>query len=132
MTSRSRDKQARAAAQLTDLMTVAPQVVVERVSRMAASAARSTPASRREAQRMISEKMEASAESMTGVALAAMRINAQFTSLMLRPWLGGPGKSASGAAGIADFVQGAAADLTSSAVKPMLRKAKANARRLSR
>ena len=81
---------------------------------------------------MISEKMEASAESMTGVALAAMRINVQFASLMLRPWLGSRGKGASGAAGIAEFVQAAAADLTSSAVKPLLRKAKANARRLSR
>jgi len=132
MTARSRNKQARAAAQLTDLMTVAPIVVAQRVSRMADSATRPTAASRREAQRMVSEKMEASAESMTDVALAAMRINAQFTALIMRPWLGGSKKGAASAAGIARFMQGAAADLTSSAVKPMLRKAKANARRLSR
>lgn len=130
MTARARTKQARAARQMMEMMTVAPVVVAQRVSR-AAGTKDSNSTKQREAHRMVSEKVQASGESMMGMAFAAMRINAAFAGMMMRPWML-PGSRRPGAAALSTFLQSAAADLTSSALAPPLRKAKANARRLSR
>jgi hypothetical protein len=56
---------------------------------------------------------------------------AHISALMMRQWLGGRESNGVRAPAIASFIHGAVADLASGAVRPMLRKTKANARHLS-
>jgi hypothetical protein len=132
MSKRSYNKQARAMKQVADLMAAAPLVMAQRMSRMAASGADPSPSDALEAQRMVQEKLDASAESMMGVAMTAMRLQAQAASLWMRPWWVSGTHSRNSISALATFAQSAGAELSHSAVAPFLRKTRANAKRLSR
>jgi hypothetical protein len=69
-------------------------------------------------------------ESMVGMTMAALRIQVQFATLLLRPWFAAGGLAANSRS-FTTLMQASAADLSTSAVSPFLRKAKANAKRLA-
>ncbi|MEO7326693.1 MAG: hypothetical protein ABIW82_17875 [Dokdonella sp.] len=128
---RSARKESRAAKQIADLAIAAPVVIAQRMLHMAMPGATSSAAGKRESRRMVNEKVAASTEAAIGVTAAIMRANANFATLLMRSWF--PGGSPNRApAAFVNLMRSAAADVSSSAVAPSLRKVKANARRLSR
>jgi hypothetical protein len=130
MSIRSASKQARALSQLTELARISPIVVARRTERMSRTG--KSASNQREAHLMVQEKVSASMESMAGMTMAALRIQAQFVALLMRPWFSTGGVATNDGRGFTSFVQGSAADFSASMVSPFLRKAKANAKRLAR
>jgi hypothetical protein len=130
MSIRSARKQTRALSQLTELARISPIVVARRTERMSRTG--KSASNQREAHLMVQEKVSASMESMAGMTMAALRIQAQFVALLMRPWFSTAGVATNDGRGFTSFVQGSAADFSASMVSPFLRKAKANAKRLAR
>ncbi len=132
MAKRSAGKQVRAAKQIADLAVTTPVVIAQRISRMAVPGSQTSAAGKRESRRMVGEKVAASTEAAIGMTAALMRANANFTTLLMRSWFQ-PGRSPGEKANaLANLMLSSVADVSSSVVAPALRKAKANARRLSR
>jgi phosphoribosylanthranilate isomerase len=129
MSIRSARKQTRALSQLTELARISPIVVARRTERMSRTA--KSASNQREAHLMVQEKVNASMESMVNMTVAALRIQAQFAALLMRPWLVTGGLAAKDSRSFTALMQSSAADFSSSAVSPFLRKAKANAKRLA-
>lgn len=132
MSTRSKTKEGRAAKQIADLAITAPVVIAQRMSRLAVPGVQSSAAGKRESRRMVSEKVAASTEAVIGVTAAVMRANANFATMLMRSWLRPAGSPYRNAGAFANLMRSAAADISSSAVVPALRKVKANAKRLSR
>jgi len=129
MSIRSERKQTRALSQLAELARISPLVVAHRTVRMSQQGKSST--NQREAHRMVQEKVSASMESMVSMTMAALRIQAQFATLMMRPWFAAGGLASKDGRNFTTLMQASAADFSTSAVSPFLRKAKANAKRLA-
>jgi hypothetical protein len=129
MSIRSARKQTRALSQIAELARISPLVVARRTARM--SHAGKSAVNQREAHLMVQEKVNASMESMVNMTVAALRIQAQFAALLMRPWLVTGGLAAKDSRSFTALMQSSAADFSSSAVSPFLRKAKANAKRLA-
>lgn len=132
MSTRSATKEGRTGKQIADLAMTAPIVIAQRMSRMAVPGVQSSAAGKRESRRMINEKVAASTEAAIGVTAAIMRANANFATLLMRSWFTSGGSPNRQAAAFTNLMRSAAADVSSSAIAPALRKVKANARRLSR
>jgi hypothetical protein len=98
---------------------VAPQVIALRAARMLAAGASPNARDRREMARMGNEKVEACWESMNAMAGQAMR---QWLSAWLNPWAAFSMKAS----------HRSAAKILEKGLIPVHRRAKANARRLSR
>jgi hypothetical protein len=130
MSIRSERKQTRALSQLAELARISPLVVAHRATRMSQTAKLAT--NQREARLMVQEKVGASMESMVSMTMAALRIQAQFGALLMRPWFATGGFAAKGGRSITTLMQASGADFSTSAVSPFLRKVKANAKRLAR
>jgi hypothetical protein len=128
MSIRSEKKQKHALSQLAELARISPLVVGRRTARM--SQTRKSATNQHEAHLMVQEKVSASMESMVGMTMAALRIQVQFATLLLRPWFAAGGLAANSRS-FTTLMQASAADLSTSAVSPFLRKAKANAKRLA-
>lgn len=75
---------------------------------------------------MVSEKISASTDSLFGIAMASVRMQARLASLWAQAWC------APSADAMAKLMQSSAADFSKSAVSPYLEKVRANRRRLSR
>jgi hypothetical protein len=73
--------------QLTDLSFAAPMVIATRVSRMLAAGASPNASDRRENQQMVAEKISASQDAMTAMAMSALRIQGEFASATMQTWL---------------------------------------------
>lgn len=128
MSIRSQRKQTRALSQLAELARISPLVVARRTARMSQTGKSAT--NQREARLMLQEKVSASMESMVSMTMAALRIQMQFAALLMRPWFAAGGVATNGRS-FTTLMQASAADLSTSAVSPFLRKAKANAKRLA-
>ena len=117
-------KKRRTTNDIVELALLAPIVIAQRSARMMQP--RRAKANRREARLMVSEKIGASTHSLFGMAMAAVRMQAQFASLMTRAWF------APGAVDVAALLQSSTDDLSNRAISPYLKKVRANARRLAR
>lgn len=121
---RTRNPGQRLAAQLGELAVAAPQVVAQRLFRMAAAGASPSASDQREMRLMGDEKLQAFQQSWMAMWSQAWRSQASLVhGLMtggLAPWAGGRGAA------------DAAARVLSAGVAPIHGKAVANARRLAR
>lgn len=136
MNAMSRRKAARLGQQASELMAAAPQVVAHRLGRMAAAGARPSAKDQREFHRMGAEKVAAFGEAWQAMALQMMKANQQITASMLRSgWLT-PGSlrglNAPALNKAAVAWQLAALDILGHGMRPVHRRAVANARRLGR
>lgn len=90
--SRRRNAQQRLTTQATELALAAPQVVTQRLLRMAAAGGAPSARDRREFQRMGLEKVAAFHESWAAMFAEAVRVNQQIALAMVQtlwfPWLG--------------------------------------------
>jgi len=130
MSIRSQRKQTRALSQVAELARISPLVVARRTARMTQTGEAAT--NQREARLMVQEKVSASMESMASMTMAVLRIQTQFAALLMRPWFAAGGVATNDGRSLTTLMQASAADLSTSAVSPFLRKAKANAKRLAR
>jgi hypothetical protein len=108
MNASSRRKVARLHAQASELLVAAPQVVAHRLGRMALSGPKPSLKDQREFQRMSAEKIAAFGEAWRRGANAAAKAKPAVD------W------------------QGAALDILGQGIRPVHRRAVANAKRLSR
>ena len=136
MNAASRRKAARLGAQASELMLAAPQVVAHRVGRMALAGAKPNARDRREFQRMSDEKLAAFGEAWQSMTLQMLKSNQQLAASMMRSWW--PASAVRGSAKVAPATQAAAAwqqaalDILGQGIRPVHRRAVANAKRLGR
>ena len=128
--SRSR-KSASLARKSTQLALATPQVIAQRVTRMALSGANPSSRDRRELSRMTSEKTLAFVGSWNAMALQMIRtqqtlMSSWMTSIWM-PWLGRPMTPAT----LTKQMQDAAVAVALSGLGPVHRAAVANAKRLA-
>ena len=125
MNTRSRRKAACIGTQASELMFAAPQVVAQRLGRMAAAGPRPGARDRREFQRMGAEKVAAFGEAWQAMALQMLKSNQQVAASMMRStW------SASAMMQAAAAWQRAMLDVMGQGLAPVHRRAVANAKRL--
>jgi hypothetical protein len=114
----------RLATQLGELAVAAPQVVAQRLLRMAVAGAQPSASDRREMQLMGNEKLLAFQQSWVAMWMQAWQSQAALTQALmagtLKPWHSGRGAT------------DAAARVLAAGVAPIHGKALANARRLAR
>ena len=127
MNPSSRRKASRLGRQAAELMLAAPQVVAHRVGRMALAGPKPSARDRLEFQRMGAEKLAAFGVAWQAMGLQMLKSQQQVAASMLR-----------GSTGKAPLPQAAAAcqqallDILSQGLRPVHRRAVANARRLGR
>ena len=136
MNASSRRKATRLGAQASELLLAAPQVVAHRVGRMAVAGPKPSAKDQREFQRMGAEKLAAFGEAWQAMALQMLKSNQQIAASMMRSaW---PARAARGGSKVAPLMQAAAAwqqatlDVLGQGIRPVHRRAVANARRLGR
>jgi hypothetical protein len=131
MNTSTRRKAKRVGTQTTQMMLAAPQVVAQRLTRMALAGARPSPADQREFHRMGAEKVAAFGESWQAMALQMMKVQQTFALSMLRSWWL-PGAAARPRSPGVNAWQDAALDVLGKGIAPVRRRAVANAKRLQR
>lgn len=136
MNALSRRKAARLGTQASELMLAAPQVVTHRLGRMARAGHRPSVRDQREFQRMGAEKLAAFGEAWQAIMLQMLKSNRKLAASMMRSgwpgpaWLGGS-TGAPLAQAVAQWQQ-AALDILGQGIRPVHRRAVANAKRLGR
>jgi hypothetical protein len=135
MNAASRRKAGRIGRQASELMAAAPQVVAHRLARMAASGPRPNARDRREFQLMGAEKLAAFTEAWHAMALQMLKSQRQLSTSLLRSGslaLGGRREPTLPFAAVAVQLQQATLDIVGQGIRPVHRRAVANARRLGR
>jgi len=136
MNASSRRKAARIGTQASELMLAAPQVVAHRLGRMAIAGHRPSAKDQREFQRMGAEKLAAFGEAWQAMTLQMLKSNQQLAASMMRSWW--PGAAVRSNKAATPLVQAAAQwqqatlDILGQGIRPVHRRAVANARRLGR
>lgn len=136
MNANSRRKAARLSAQTSQMMLAAPQVVAHRLRRMAVAGSRPSASDQREFHRMGAEKLAAFGEAWQAMTLQMLKSHQQIAASMMRSWW--PGGAVRGGPKAAPLTQAAAAwqqaalDVLGQGIRPVHRRAVANARRLGR
>jgi hypothetical protein len=137
MNATSRRKAARLSKQTSELMLAAPQVVAHRLGRMAVAGPRPNAKDQREFHRMGAEKLAAFGEAWQAMTLQMLKSNQQLAASMMRSWWPGL-TSRSSSAKAAPVTKAAAAwqhaalDILGQGIRPVHRRAVANAKRLGR
>jgi hypothetical protein len=136
MNASSRRKAARLGAQASELLLAAPQVVAHRLGRMAVAGPKPSAKDQREFHRMGVEKLAAFGEAWQAMTLQMLKSNQQIaTSMMRSAW---PARAARGGSKVAPLTRAAAAwqqaalDVLGQGIRPVHRRAVANAKRLGR
>jgi hypothetical protein len=136
MNAASRRKAARLRAQTAEMMFAAPQVVALRLGRMALAGARPSAQDQREFHRMSAEKVAAFGEAWRAMTLQMLKSNQQLAASMMRSaWPAAPLRRDATAAPLTQVAaqwEGAALDILGQGIRPVHRRAVANAKRLSR
>jgi hypothetical protein len=136
MNAASRRKAARLRAQTTEMMFAAPQVVALRLGRMALAGPRPSTQDQREFHRMSQEKIVAFGEAWRAMTLQLLKSNQQLAASMMRSaWPAAPMRRDARAVRltqVAAQIEGAALDILGQGIRPVHRRAVANAKRLSR
>jgi len=136
MNAASRRKAARIGTQASELMLAAPQVVAHRLGRMALAGHRPSARDQREFHRMGAEKLAAFGEAWQAMTLQMLKSNQQLAASMMRSWWPSSAlRSGSGSAPLSQAAaqwQHAALDVLGQGIRPVHRRAVANAKRLSR
>jgi hypothetical protein len=130
MTKRVTRKQLQVSRQMTDLLMTAPLVIGQRLTRMALAGHAPSAADRRENQRMVQEKVEASMESASALMTQTARASFSFWSSMMQAGLSASSTARAQRAGMA--ATEASLDMARGALAPVVRRTKGNARRLAR
>ncbi len=136
MNAISRRKATRLGTQASELMVAAPQVVAHRLGRMALAGPKPSAKDRREFHRMGAEKLAAFGEAWQAMTLQMVKSNQQLAASMMRSWW--PTMAARSSAKSAPLTQTAAAwqhaalDILNQGIRPVHRRAVANAKRLGR
>lgn len=136
MNASSRRKATRLSRQATELMVAAPQVVAHRLGRMALAGPKPSAKDQREFHRMGAEKLAAFGEAWQAMTLQMLRSNQQLAASMMRSWW--PTMAVRAGAKAAPQTQAAAAwqnaalDILNQGIRPVHRRAVANAKRLGR
>lgn len=136
MNTTSRRKAARLHRQTSELMLAAPQVVAHRLGRMAVAGPRPSAKDQREFHRMGAEKLAAFGEAWQAMTLQMLKSNQHLAASMMRSWW--PALTSRGGAKPAPATQAAAAwqhaalDILGQGIRPVHRRAVANAKRLGR
>jgi len=132
----SRRKAARLGTQASELMLAAPQVVAHRLGRMARAGHRPSVKDQREFHRMGAEKLAAFGEAWQAMTLQMLKSNQQLAASMMRSgWPGAALRNGSMDAPLARAAalwQQAALDILGQGIRPVHRRAVANAKRLGR
>jgi hypothetical protein len=131
---RSRRKRpgASLAAQVTELAIAAPQVVAHRVARMAVAGPRPSARDQKEFTRMVAEKQSAFFESWAAMASQAVAAQQALALSAWKGWMTVPKVAMPGGSALARQWQGAALGVLGEGLKPVHRKAVANAKRLAK
>ncbi len=136
MNASSRRKAARLRVQTAEMFFAAPQVVLHRLGRMALSGPRPSLKDQREFQRMGTEKLVAFSEAWRAMTIQLLKSNQQLAASMMRSaWpaaVTGRSKKSPPLARVAADLEGAALDMLGQGIRPVHRRAVANAKRLSR
>jgi hypothetical protein len=135
MNANSRRKAARLSKQTSELMFAAPQVVAHRLGRMAVAGPRPSAKDQREFHRMGAEKVVAFGEAWQAMTLQMLKANQQLAASMMRSWwpaLTSPGGAKALPLTAAFAWQHAALDILGQGMRPVHRRAVANAKRLGR
>jgi len=136
MNAASRRKAARLRAQTTEMMFAAPQVVALRLGRMALAGPRPSAQDQREFHRMSQEKIVAFGEAWRAMTLQLLKSNQQLAASMMRSaWPAAPMRRDARAVPLTQVAaqfEGAALDILGQGIRPVHRRAVANAKRLSR
>jgi hypothetical protein len=136
MNASSRRKVARLHAQASELLIAAPQVVVHRLGRLALSGTKPSLKDQREFHRMGAEKVAAFGEAWQAMTMQMLKSNQQLAASMMRSWWPAAvvrrGARATAKTAPAVDWQGAALDILGQGIRPVHRRAVANAKRLSR
>lgn len=136
MNASSRRKAARLSTQASELMIAAPQVVAHRLGRMAVAGHKPSAKDQREFHRMGAEKLAAFGEAWQSMTLQMLKSNQQVAASMMRSWW--PASAARGGSKLAPLTQAATAwqlaalDVLGQGIRPVHRRAVANAKRLGR
>jgi hypothetical protein len=136
MNASSRRKATRLGAQASELMLAAPQVVAHRLGRMALAGHKPSARDQREFHRMGAEKLAAFGEAWRAMTLQMLKSNQQIAASMLRS--GWPASIVRGGTNGAPLTQAAAVwqraalDVLGQGIRPVHRRAVANAKRLGR
>jgi hypothetical protein len=136
MNASSRRKAARIGTQASELMLAAPQVVAHRLGRMAIAGHRPSANDQREFQRMGAEKLAAFGEAWQAMTLQMLKSNQQLAASMMRSWW--PTAAVRSGKAAAPWVQATAQwqqatlDILGQGIRPVHRRAVANAKRLGR
>lgn len=136
MNPASRRKAARLGTQASEMMLAAPQVVAHRLGRMALAGAKPSARDQREFHRMGAEKLAAFGEAWQAMTVQMLKSNQQLAASMMRSWwpaaaVRGGSKATPLAQAAADW-QHAALDILGQGIRPVHRRAVANAKRLGR
>ena len=146
MARKTRSTQVATLTKLAELSVAAPQVVAVRTARRLAAGANPGAAERAEYSRMHTEKVHAFWESMFGMAAQAARANQEVARLAAVKWMrlwtapwsmGGNGAVTKAVAALVPAPtraqrSRAASNILAAAVKPVHKRATANARRLTK
>jgi hypothetical protein len=136
MNASSRRKATRLGAQASELMLAAPQVVAHRLGRMAVAGHKPSAKDQREFHRMGAEKLAAFGEAWQAMTLQMLKSNQQIAASMMRSWW--PARAVRGGTKAAPLAQAATAwqqaalDVLGQGIRPVHRRAVANAKRLGR
>jgi len=118
--------------QAAELAFAVPQVVAHRSARLAMAGSAPSARDRREFERMVSEKTAAFAQSWQAMTMQTVLAQQTLALSMLRNVWSPMSWGNAAAAALASQAQGAALGILSSGMKPVHRKAVANAKRLGR
>jgi hypothetical protein len=136
MNAASRRKATRLRAQTTEMLFAAPQVVAHRLGRMVLAGPKPSAQDQREFHRMSEEKIAAFGEAWRAMTLQALKSNQQLAASMMRgAWPAAALRRKAQTAplsGVAAALEAAALDILSQGIRPVHRRAVANAKRLSR
>lgn len=134
MNTRNRRKATHLGRQASEMWLAAPQVVAHRLGRMAVAGPRPSAKDQREFHRMGAEKLAAFGEAWQAMTWQMLKSNQQIAASMLRSWW--PMLGTRGAPAAAPLTQAALAwqaatlDILGQGLRPVHRRAVANARRL--
>ncbi|CAB5703162.1 Uncharacterised protein [Delftia tsuruhatensis] len=135
MATRKTHKATSVARQATELAVAAPQVVAQRLTRMAVAGANPSARDRKEFNRMVSEKQAAFYQSWNAMGLQSMAASQALMQAWMRMWLPPWSTTAwngSALASQASLWQNAMWGVVDKGLAPVHRTAVANARRLAR
>lgn len=136
MKTSSRRKAARLRTQTTEMLFAAPQVVALRLGRMALAGLKPSPQDQREFHRMSDEKIAAFGEAWRAMTLQMLKSNQQLAASMMRSaWPAAPLRRDAKPVPLSRVAaqwEGAALDILGQGIRPVHRRAVANAKRLSR